>query len=181
MNVALQGVLLALILLFSTAGSGDAASALEIDAKAEATLKTFYSKIDAARELTDEASGVLIFPEVYKAGFGIGGQYGEGVLRISGQSSAYYSTASASIGFQLGAQKRSIILLFMTRQALQQFRQSKGWEIGVDGSVALIEFGVGKEFDSTNIKEPVIGFVFGNKGLMYNLSLEGTKISRIER
>jgi lipid-binding SYLF domain-containing protein len=103
------------------------------------------------------------------------------VLRVGEQTVAYYSTAGASVGFQLGAQKKSIILLFMTGQALQGFRDSQGWEVGVDGSVALVEFGAGKEFDTTNIKDPIIGFVFGNKGLMFNLSLEGSKISRITK
>ncbi len=176
-----RGLLLSLLLVLISAAGSFAASAVELEAKADATLKTFLADVPAARELIGKARGVLVFPAVYKAGFGVGGEYGEGALRIDGQTAAYYSTAGASVGFQLGAQKKSIILLFMTRRALQDFRDSKGWEIGVDGSVALVEFGVGKEFDTTNIKEPVIGFVFGNKGLMYNLSLEGSKISRITK
>ena len=100
---------------------------------------------------------------------------------MAGKTVDYYSTAGASIGFQLGAQKKSIVILFMTKAALEQFRTSQGWEVGVDGSVALIEFGVGKDFDTTNIKDPIIGFVFGNKGLMYNLSLEGSKLTKINK
>jgi lipid-binding SYLF domain-containing protein len=161
--------------------NASAASAIELDAKTDASLKVFYSKVGAAKELAAKSKGMLIFPAVYKAGFGIGGEYGEGVLRIQGKTVDYYSTAAASIGFQLGAQKKTVLLLFMAQKALKDFRNSDGWEIGVDGSVALVEFGAGKEFDTTNIKEPIIGFIFGNKGLMYNLSLEGSKMTKIKK
>ncbi|MBN1958533.1 MAG: twin-arginine translocation pathway signal protein [Desulfuromonadales bacterium] len=170
-----------LLISILAAGSALAASAVELNAKADATLKDFFAKVPAAVELTEKSRGMLVFPAVYKAGFGVGAEYGEGVLRVAGKTVDYYSTAGASIGFQLGAQKKSIVILFMTRDALQQFRASQGWEVGVDGSVALIELGVGKDFDTTNIKDPVIGFVFGNKGLMYNLSLEGSKLTRISK
>lgn len=163
------------------AGPSFAASAVELNAKADSTLKSFFAKVPAAVKLTEKAQGVLIFPAVYKAGFGVGAEYGEGVLRLGGKTVDYYSTAGASIGFQLGAQKKSIVILFMTKAALEQFRTSQGWEVGVDGSVALVEFGVGKDFDTTNIKDPIIGFVFGNKGLMYNLSLEGSKLTKINK
>ncbi len=169
------------LLLSAGLSSVYAASAVELNANSEATLQIFYEKVDAARELSQKARGMLIFPAVYKAGIGVGAEYGEGVLRISGKTVDYYSTAGASIGFQLGAQKKSIIILFMTMAALEDFRTSQGWEVGVDGSVALIEFGVGKDFDTTNIKDPIIGFVFGNKGLMYNLSLEGSKLTKIKK
>ncbi|MCK4502776.1 MAG: hypothetical protein KAU22_07045, partial [Desulfuromonadales bacterium] len=158
-----------------------AASATELNAKTDASLKVFYSEVGAAKELAAKSKGILVFPAVYKAGFGIGGEYGEGVLRIKGKTVDYYSTASASIGFQLGAQKKTVVLLFMTQAALDDFRNSEGWEIGVDGSVALVEFGAGKEFNTSNIKEPIIGFIFGNKGLMYNLSLEGSKMTRLKK
>lgn len=158
-----------------------AASATELNAKANASIKSFYSKVSAAKELASKSAGMLVFPEVYKAGFVIGGEYGEGVLRVKDETVDYYSTTAASLGFQLGAQKKTIVILFMTQQALNEFRASDGWEIGVDGSVALIKFGVGKDFDTTNIKEPIIGFVFGNKGLMYNLSLEGSKMTKIKK
>jgi lipid-binding SYLF domain-containing protein len=172
---------LVFLLLFGLHTTGFAASAVELNAQADASLKVFYDKVSAAQELTQKAQGMLIFPAVYKAGFGVGAEYGEGVLRIGGTTVDYYSTASASIGFQLGAQKKSIILLFMTKDSLTKFRASQGWEVGVDGSVALVEYGVGKDFDTTNIKDPIIGFVFGNKGLMYNLSLEGSKLTKIKR
>ena len=116
-----------------------------------------------------------------KAGIGIGGEYGEGALLVNGKTKDYYNVASASIGFQLGAQVKSEIIMFMTKAALDGFLASEGWEAGVDGSVAVVNVGAGGEIDTENIKDPIIAFIFSNKGLMYNLSLEGSKITRIER
>ncbi len=116
-----------------------------------------------------------------KAGFGIGGEYGEGVLRIGGKTVEFYSAAAASIGFQLGAQSKTVILMFLDSKALEGFRNSDGWEAGVDGSIAVVEWGAGESIDTTKVKDPIVGFVFGNKGLMFNLTLEGTKMSTIKR
>jgi lipid-binding SYLF domain-containing protein len=124
---------------------------------------------------------MLVFPEVVKAGIGIGGEYGEGALIVNGKTVDYYSTAAASIGFQLGAQIKSQIILFMNPKVLYQFRKSDGWKAGVDGSVALATLGAGGEISSDTIKEPIIGFIFSNKGLMYNLTFEGAKVTRLER
>lgn len=158
-----------------------AASAVEINAKVDATLEKFYEKVPAAKKLAAKSSGILIFPSVVKAGFGVGGEYGEGALRIGSNSVDYYSTAAASIGFQIGVQSKAVILMFMQDNALNEFRSSDGWEVGVDGSVALVEIGAGGSIDSNNIKDPVIGFVFGQKGLMYNLTLEGSKMTKIKK
>ncbi len=160
---------------------GYSASAQEINAKVNQALKEFYRHSPAGKELAQKAAGVLVFPEVYKAGFGIGGEYGEGSLRMGGKTVGYYNVASASIGFQLGAQVKSEIILFMSQSALKKFRNSDGWEAGVDGSVAIATIGAGGEIDSNTIQQPIIGFIFSNKGLMYNLSIEGSKITRIER
>jgi lipid-binding SYLF domain-containing protein len=121
------------------------------------------------------------FPDMTKAGFGIGGEYGEGVLRIGGKTVEFYSAAAASIGFQLGAQSKTVILMFLDSKALEGFRNSDGWEAGVDGSIAVVEWGAGESIDTTKVKDPIVGFVFGNKGLMFNLTLEGTKMSTIKR
>lgn len=161
--------------------SSNAASAQEIDAKVNQALKEFYRHSPAGKELAGKAVGVLVFPDVIKAGIGIGGEYGEGALRVGGKTAAYYNVASASIGFQLGAQIKSEILLFMTYKALEHFRKSDGWEAGVDGSVALATVGAGGKIDSNTVQQPIIGFIFSNKGLMYNLSIEGSKITRIDR
>jgi lipid-binding SYLF domain-containing protein len=69
----------------------------------------------------------------------------------------------------------------MTNEALDQFRGTDGWKVGVDGSVAVVTVGVGGSIDSNRITSPIVGFIFDGKGLMYNLTLEGSKISQIYR
>ena len=158
-----------------------AKSAKEIDIKVDVALEKFEKDVKGGKEFLASAKGVLVFPSVIKAGLGIGGEYGEGALRIKGKTADYYSTAAASIGFQLGAQSKTVILVFMQEKALKNFRDSSGWEAGVDGSVALVELGAGGSIDTSNIKDPIVGFVFGNKGLMYNLTLEGSKFTKLVR
>ena len=176
----LCGVILA-VLLVLPGDRAEAASALEIDAKVNEVLARFYMDVASAKELSTKAQGILTFPSVVKAGFGIGGEFGEGALRINDKTVDYYSTVAASIGFQFGVQSRAVILMFMTDDALTNFRSGDGWEVGVDVSVALVTIGASGTIDTTNIKEPVIGFIFGEKGLMYNLSLEGSKITRLQK
>ncbi len=158
-----------------------AASSVEIDIEVEAAIKRFKVEIAGADKFLSKAEGVLVFPDVVKAGFGIGGEYGEGALLIKGKTVDYYNTAAASIGFQLGAQFKTVMLIFMTKDALTKFRNSDGWEAGVDGSVALIELGAAKDINTANITDPIVGFVFSNKGLMYNLTLEGSKITKLNK
>ena len=159
----------------------EADSGAEIDASIEATLKDFFYTVRGSRELVARSAGVLVFPTVIKAGIGIGGEYGEGALLRRGRTVDYYNTVSASVGFQLGAQARSVIIVFMTPEALDAFQRVDGWKVGVDGSVALLTVGVGASIDTARIVDPVVGFIFDGKGLMYNLTLEGSKISRIYR
>jgi lipid-binding SYLF domain-containing protein len=166
--------------LFYT-GLAHGASAQEIDIRVDAALEKFHKEVTGGKKFFKKASGVLVFPKVIKAGFGIGGEYGEGALRIGGKTVDYYNTASASIGFQLGAQAKIIILVFLRDDALKSFRNSSGWEAGVDGSVALITIGAGGTIDTTNIKDPIVGFVLGQKGLMYNLTIEGSKFTKIKK
>jgi lipid-binding SYLF domain-containing protein len=156
-------------------------SAAELDASVDKTLAVFAEEVDGAMAFLGQAAGYLVFPRVIKVGIGIGGETGEGALIVGGETAGYYRTASGSIGFQLGAQAKSIVIAFMARESLDKFRNSAGWKVGVDGSVALIDMGAGKAIDSTNIKDPVVGFVFGSKGLMYNLTLEGSKITKIDK
>ena len=158
-----------------------AASKEEINAEVREAVRNFYKHTSAGKELSQKAAGMLVFPSVVKAGFGIGGEYGEGSLLIGGNPVAYYNIASASIGFQLGAQARSMIILFMTESALTKFRHSEGWKAGVDGSVALVTLGAGGAIDTETAKKPIIGFIFSNKGLMYNLTFEGSKITKLDK
>ncbi|MFN0160082.1 MAG: YSC84-related protein [Burkholderiales bacterium] len=179
--IRISGATLSAALLLFSAASASAASKDEIDAKAKETIEAFYKHSSAGKSLSQKASGVLVFPEVIKAGIGVGGEYGEGVLMVGSKPVAYYNTASASIGFQLGAQVKSQIILFMNAKVLADFRKSSGWKAGVDGSVALATLGAGGEISTDTVKQPIIGFIFSNKGLMYNLTFEGSKISKIER
>ena len=161
--------------------SARAASGAAISADARVTLNQYFSRVVNGRELANKAEAILVFPSVVKAGIGIGGEYGEGVMHVRGQNAGYYNIISASVGFQFGVQTRSVIIMFMTPAALAGFQSRAGFEIGVDGSVALITVGVTGQVDTNNVLDPIIGFVFNNKGLMYNLTLEGTKITRINR
>jgi lipid-binding SYLF domain-containing protein len=158
-----------------------AATAAELDASVAESLKLFGEQVDGAQAFLDQAAGYLVFPRVIKVGIGVGGETGEGALIVGGETVDYYRTASGSVGFQLGAQAKSIVIAFMTKESLDKFRNSAGWKVGVDGSVALIDIGAGKAIDSTSINDPVVGFVFGSKGLMYNLTLEGSKITKIDK
>lgn len=171
---------MALIAAFlALTGAASAASKEKIDSRVDKALAEFREDISGANEVLSRAHGVLVFPSVKKAGIGVGGEYGEGALRVGGKTVAYYSTAAASIGFQLGAQARRQIIVFLEPGALKKFRSSQGWEIGVDASVAVVTLGAGGTIDTTQLNQPIVAFIFDNKGLMYNLSLEGSKISRI--
>ena len=174
-------ILLVMMVMLLSGCSSMKWSAKEIDEEANMALKVFKKEVSGGHTFLNKSAGYLIFPRIIKAGVGVGAETGEGVLRVNGRSIDYYRTTSGSIGFQLGAQAKSIVLAFMTRSALDQFRKSRGWKVGIDGSVALIDVGAGKSIDSANVKDPVIGFVFGSKGLMYNLTLEGSKISKLEK
>ena len=124
---------------------------------------------------------MLVFPDVVKAGFGIGGETGDGALLIKGETVDYYNTSAASIGFQIGMQFKTVVIVFLQKDALDKFRNSSGWEIGADASVAIVKLGAGADVNSLNITDPVVGFVISNKGLMYNLTLEGSKITKLDK
>jgi lipid-binding SYLF domain-containing protein len=171
---------LVVVFLFAP-GTARAASRQEIDANVRQAVKIFYRNSSAGKELAQRASGLLVFPSVIKAGFGVGGQYGEGALLVKGKTAGYYNIAAASLGLQLGAQSRSQIVLFMNDRVLSDFRKSEGWKAGVDGSVALATLGAGGAIDTETAKEPIIGFIFSNHGLMYNLTFEGSKITKVNK
>ena len=173
-------ILAAAALLFF-ASFASAATKAEIDAEVTKAVNEFYQHTSAGKALAGKASGMLVFPIVVKGGVGIGGEFGEGALIVKGRTVSYYSIAAASIGLQLGLQARSQIVLFMTDSALSKFRNSQGWKAGVDGSVALATLGAVGAIDSETARKPIIGFIFSNKGLMYNLTFEGSKITRIEK
>ena len=156
-------------------------TATSIDQGAEEALKIFTTDIDGSEIFLDQSAGFLVFPRALRAGLGVGAETGEGVLRIGGKTVDYFRITSGSLGLQAGAQARSIVICFMSENALNGFRNSSGWRVGVDGSVALIDVGAGKSIDSQNVRDPVVGFIFNSSGLMANLTLEGTRFTRISR
>ena len=158
-----------------------AKTAKEIDASVDAAIQRFYKQVGGAREFVKTSKGMLVMPNVVKGAFIVGGEYGEGALRIGGKTVDYYNTVSGSIGFQIGGQSKDIILLFMTDEALNQFRASKGWEAGIDGNVALISVGAGERADTTTLKDPIVGFVFDAKGLIADISLKGAKFTKLDK
>ena len=143
------------------------------NSQADSVLSRLYTTANGSRELVGRAKGVLVFPSVLNAGFVVGGQYGEGVLRTGGgRPLGYYNIASASVGFQAGAQSRALIILFMTDEALQKFQNSQGWTAGVDATVALAKIGVNGAVDTNTAQQPIIGFNLTNAGLMAGASID---------
>ena len=158
-----------------------AKSGVEIDINVNKAIDIFKEEVNSAEMFLNRSAGILIFPRVIKVGIGIGAETGEGALRVKGQTVDYYRTTSGSIGLQLGVQVKSVIIAFMTNESLEKFRNSEGWNIGVDGSVTMIDYSASTTIDSHNIKDSVVGFIFGSKGLMFNLTLEGSKISKLDK
>lgn len=175
----LCGMFLALFSFFIPPAA-EAKSAGEIQAAVQSCLERFYKQVKGGRDLAQQAKGILVMPGVIKAGFIIGGEYGEGALRVGPKTAGYYRLASGSIGLQIGGQAKDIVILFMTDEALRGFQASDGWEVGIDGNVALINLGGGERVDFTKMKEPIVGFVFDVKGLMADISLKGAKFSRFQ-
>jgi lipid-binding SYLF domain-containing protein len=158
-----------------------AKTAQEINASVNACLDRFYKQVKGGKELAGKAKGVLVLPGVVKAGLIVGGEYGEGALRVGGKTVSYYNLAAGSVGFQIGGEAKDIIMMFMTDAALKQFQASKGWEVGVDGNVALVNIGGGERVDFTKMNDPIIAFVFDVKGLMADISLKGAKLTKVEK
>jgi len=149
-----------------------------IDQSANETLNRLYKASPDSRALVQRAKGVLIFPSVARAGFILGFEHGDGVLRVNGHDEGYYTTTGGSIGWQVGIQSRAMVLLFMTDEALNKFRQSNGWTAGADATVALAKVGANGTIDTNTAQQGVVGFVLTNAGLMAGVSLDGTKIQK---
>ena len=160
--------------------AANASRAQSIDADVDATLSRLYQTVAGSRELVGKARGILVFPRVVQAGIGVGGEHGDGALRVGGSTVGYFSTSSGSIGATLGVQSKSVIYLFMTEDALAKFRNSSGWSVGGDASVALVKVGANGSIDTTTATKPVQVFVLTNSGLIGDLSLGGTKISKLD-
>ncbi len=177
--VAVVGTMFVSSILLS--GPALAASAKEIDVGVDEALVKFEKEVKGGKDFIEHSKGLLVFPQVIKGGAGFGGEYGQGALRIDGKTVDYYSTLQGSFGLQLGGEIKTVVVAFLDEGALNRFRESEGWKAGVDGSVSLVTLGAGGAIDTNNLNEPIVGFVLGQKGLMYNLSFEGTKYTRLNK
>jgi len=156
-----------------------AAGAAELARDANASLQQLYASVPAAKALGANAQAILVFPKVTKAGLGVGGQFGEGALLQKGKAVAYYNTAGASVGLQAGAQQFGYALFFMNANALAQLDKAEGFEVGVGPTVVLVDEGKAKTMTTTTAKDDVYAFIFGQKGLMAGLGVQGNKITKI--
>jgi lipid-binding SYLF domain-containing protein len=185
MKLVSSRLIIAVCVLFMTGImpiiSAHADTAQEIDVRVDVALNRFMKEVKGAKEFMASAKGILVMPKVLQAGFIVGGEYGEGALRIGAKNVDYYSIVSGSFGYQIGAQQKDIILVFMTDEALKKFRTSENWQAGVDGTVALLDLGAEGSIDTTKIKQPIVGFVFGQKGIMAGVSIEGSKFTKLKR
>lgn len=162
------------------ATSDNAARRREINSGADQALTRLYSTAHGSKELADRARGILIFPRVLSAGFVVGGEYGDGVLRSGGRPAGYYRVVGGSFGWQIGAQSQAIILMFMTQDALDRFRSSNGWTVGADATVSVARVGASGDIDTNTMKQSVVGFALTNTGLYAGVKLDGSKITRLD-
>jgi lipid-binding SYLF domain-containing protein len=171
-------ILLTVALLFSTI-IASAETAAEIDRDVDSAIEKLFASSPAAKELSKVSKGILVFPDVIKAGLIIGGQYGKGALRVGGKTVGYYSTAAASYGLQAGAQSFGYAMFFMTEGALEYLKKSSGWEVGVGPSIVVVDEGLARSLSTTTAKEDIYVFFFSQKGLMAGLGIQGSKITQI--
>ena len=156
-----------------------AAGANQIASDANASLQKLYAAVPAAKELGPKAHAILVFPKVTKAGLGVGGQFGEGALLKGGKAIAFYNTTGVSTGLQAGAQQFGYALFFMNANALAQLDKTEGFEVGVGPSVVVMDEGKAKSTTTTSMKDDIYAFIFGQKGLMAGLGVQGNKITKI--
>ncbi|WP_457607703.1 lipid-binding SYLF domain-containing protein [Nitratifractor sp.] len=169
------------LFFFLGASQASAESKEVLDLQIKETVQSFIKQAKGGKEFLDKTAGYLVIPNLYKAGFVVGGEYGEGGLIVKGKIVDYYSVIGASIGFQAGAQKRSLLIAFLTQNALNHFRQSDKWKVGVDGSVAFVNWGGGIDLSTVNFKKDIVAFAFDSKGIMASLSLDGSVFNKIHK
>jgi lipid-binding SYLF domain-containing protein len=181
------GASVAALSLLSTActttggASGDPdARRRAINADVDNALARLYKEAGGSQELVARSAGILVFPSVVSGGFIVGGSHGQGALRKGGKTAGFYSMSAASVGLLAGGQSRALFILFMTPDALKRFEASSGWTAGVDASVAMVSVGANARVDTQVVQQPVVGFVLTNSGFMADLSLNGTRINRLD-
>jgi len=179
--LATIAVLASFLSIIITPVQAFAASARELNAQVQDTLVKFRSEVPGGSAVLSKAKGVLVLPKIYKAGMGVGVEYGEGALLVGGRTVDYYNMAAGSMGWQLGAQKKSLVMIFLDGQALEGFRLSRGWKAGVDASIAVIKAGAEASLGTDVYNRPIVAYVVDQKGLMVDFSLEGAKFSKINK
>ena len=178
--LAVLAMVMAAVLSNVCPGSALAASAREIDTKATQALTTLYKTTPGAKDLAAKAKAVLVFPDMTKAGFMVGGQFGDGALRKGGKTVAYYRSLAGSFGFQAGGQTFGYVLFFMDDESLKYLDQSDGWEVGTGPSLVVLDEGFAKSYTTTTLQKGVYAFIFDQKGLMGGVGIQGSKITRIK-
>lgn len=169
-----------MLLLPPLIGRAHAGDAREIDANVDAALARFHKEVKGADEFLAAAKGVLVVPQVKKAGFVVAGQWGKGALRVGGRTVDYYRMEAGSAGFQAGYQEADFVFLFLTDAALEKFRASKGWTAGAELGITVVDKAASVSADTLRNSKPVMAFVFDKEGLMGGWSAEGTKFTRFE-
>jgi len=175
----LLGAMFALGWQTSMAAEAGKTAAADLSRNANASLQQLYASVPLAKSLGPKANAILVFPTVTKAGLGVGGQYGEGALLQKGKAVAYYNTAGASVGLQAGAQQYSYALIFMNAKARGQLDKAEGFEVGVGPTVVVVDEGMAKTLTTTTAKDDIYAFIYGQKGLMAGLGIQGNKITKI--
>ncbi|MCU0842252.1 MAG: YSC84-related protein [Thiobacillaceae bacterium] len=170
--------MMALLALLLPVGAAQAKSAQEIDAQVDAALADFRKGTQGADEYLASAKGVLVMPQIKKVGFVVGARWGEGALRVGGATVDYYKMEAGSLGFQAGYQEASFLFIFLTQEALDNFRHSKGWTAGVEAGITVVDEGFGGDLNTLKEKASVVAFVFGKKGLMGGYSFKGEKFTK---
>jgi len=155
------------------------ASASTIEYKSKQALRQLYAQNSQAAYLGSYAKGVLVFPNILKAGLGVGGQGGNGTLFLSDGTVRHYQSAAASYGLQAGIQKFGYAIFLMDDYAVTQLDNSGGWEVGSAPSLVVVDQGMSSSLSTTSIKKGTYVYFFNQRGLMAGLGMQGTKITRI--
>jgi len=172
-------LLLGTLMTLAVAAPALALNESQLDQDIDAALKALYSSSPVAKALSEKATGILVFPNIVKAGFIVGGLGGDGALIKNGKKVAYYNTAAASVGMQAGVQTYGFAIFFLDNKVLKDFEKSKGWELGVGPSLVVVDTGFGKDVNTLTGKNEVYAFIFDQKGLMAGVGLQGTKITKL--
>ena len=169
------------IVAISVLNQANAATAEDLDKDSRQALQTLYKTEPLAETLSRTAKAVLVFPNIVKAGLVFGGGYGEGEMIKGSIVVDYYNSVTGSWGLQAGAQSYGYAVFLMTDDAVRYIEETKGWEVGVGPTVVVVDAGVAKNLSTSSLKDDAYAFIFSQQGLMAGVSIEGTKISRIDR